>query len=117
MRMSEIRSIMCDEGWPYVKGGKKQPPNPLACVECDSMCLGGVEYLKRMKETEFQGLLCGADCDTCRQPCNLRRIAIMRRIKPVKVIARAKPKRKTWLEIAMRPYYERNGGKTNAEAD
>lgn len=97
-----IRSMMCDEGWP--SNGK---PNPLACAECESMCLGGVEYLKKIKEDEFRDLLCGADCDTCRQPCNLRRIALMRKIKPRVIRPRKKAKPKTWLEIALRPYYER----------
>lgn len=104
MRMREIRSLMCDEGWP-TKGNKS--PNPLACAECESMCLGGVEYLKKMKDDDFRTLLCGGDCETCRQPCNLRRLAIMRRIKPPVIRARSKPKRKTWTEIAMRPYLER----------
>lgn len=107
MRIKEIRSLMCDEGWPHFRGRKNQKPNPLACAECESMCLGGVEYLKKLKEDDFRALLCGADCDTCRQPCNLRRIALMRKIKPPVIRQRAKPKCKTWLEIAMRPYNER----------
>lgn len=50
-------------------------------------------------------LLCGADCDTCRQPCNLRRIALMRNI----TIANSHKEkmRKSWLKIALRPYNER----------
>lgn len=78
------------------------------------MCLGGVELLKKLNEDDFQGLLCGADCDTCRQPCNLRRIALMRNIKPPVVRHKppviqqdGKPNYQSWLEIAMRPYYER----------
>lgn len=108
MRIKEIRSLMCDEGWPSKSYRNPHPePNPLACAECESMCLGGVEYLKKLKEDEFRALLCGADCNTCRQPCNLRRIALMRKIKPPVIRQRAKPKCKTWLEIAMRPYNER----------
>lgn len=111
MRLKEIRSIMCDEGWPYAKGNrgmKSGPPNPLACAECESMCLGGVEYLKRIPDKEFRALLCGGDCANCRQPCNLRRLALMRKIKPHIVRPREKPKARTWLEIAMRPYNERH---------
>lgn len=110
MRMKQIREMMCDEGWPKVKGKPKLPPNPLACAECESMCLGGVELLKKIKEDEFQALLCGGDCDTCRQPCNLRRIALMRKIRPKVVRPRErKPQSKTWwLDIAMRPYNERH---------
>lgn len=109
MRLKEISSIMCDEGWPDIKGKPIQKPNLLACAECESMCLGGVELLKKIKDEEFQALLCGGDCNACRQPCNLRRIAIMRKIKPPVIRQRAKPKCKTWLEIAMRPYTERHG--------
>ena len=108
MRLKQIRSMMCNEGWPYYKGGKKHPPNPLACVECESMCLGGVEYLKYIPDKEFRALLCGGDCANCRQPCNLRRLALMRKIKPRVVRPRAKPKKRTWVEIAMRPYNERH---------
>lgn len=106
MRIKHIRSMMCDEAWP---DGKDKPLNALACAECESMCLGGVEMLKHINEEEFQVLLCGGDCDSCRQPCNLRRIALMRKIKPAAVVvkAKAKPKRRTWVEIAMRPYLER----------
>lgn len=106
MRMSEIRSLMCDEGWPYVKGGKKYPPNPVACAECESVCLGGVQYLKKIHEKEFQALLCGGDCANCRQPCNLRRIAMMRKIKPPVVRKRQKPKNRTFWDIALKPYYD-----------
>lgn len=107
MKIKQIRAIMCDEGWPTFHDRKNQQPNPLACAECESMCLGGVELLKKIKEDEFQALLCGGDCETCRQPCNLRRIALMRKIKPPVIRRREKPKQKSWLEIAMRPYYER----------
>ena len=79
--MNEIHAIMCDEGWLHIKG-KRTKPTPLACVECESMCLGGVELLKKITDKEFLALMCGADCNTCRQPCNLRRLALMRKIKP-----------------------------------
>ena len=111
MRMKEIRSKMCEEGWPTVRG-VKNTPNPLSCAECESMCLGGLEYLKKIKEDEFQALLCGGDCENCRQPCNLRRIALMRKIKPMALLVRPKerkPKSENWwLDIAMRPYIERS---------
>lgn len=111
MRLKEIRAMMCDEGWPYKKtksGMRNGQPNPLACAECESMCLGGVEYLKKIPDKEFRALLCGGDCANCRQPCNLRRLALMRKIKPRVVRPRAKPKARTWLDIAMRPYNERH---------
>ena len=111
MRMKEIRSMMCDEAWPYIKTKnvyKYGQPNPLACAECESTCLGGVQYLKQLPEKEFRALMCGADCNTCRQPCNLRRIAIMRKIKPPVVRKREKPKNRTFLDIAMQPYYVRH---------
>jgi hypothetical protein len=103
MRLTEIRAIMCDEGWPHVKG-KKTQPNPLACAECESICLGGVELLKKIPDAEFRALLCGGDCETCRQPCNLRRLAFMRKIKPI--VVRHKPS--TWIDIAMWPYNQRH---------
>ena len=111
MRLKEIREMMCDEGWPHYKGHKGMvsgPPNPLACAECESMFLGGVEYLKYIPDEEFRALLCGGDCANCRQPCNLRRLALMRKIKPRVVRKRKNEKRKTWLGIAMRPYDERH---------
>lgn len=111
MRLKEIRAMMCDEGWPNKrtnKGVRIGQPNPLACVECESMCLGGVEYLKKVKADEFQALLCGGDCENCRQPCNLRRIALMRKIKPPVVRKREKPRQRSWLDIALKPYNERH---------
>jgi hypothetical protein len=107
MRMKEIRAMMCDEGWPHIKGRKTQP-NPLACAECESMCLGCVQLLKKINDEEFRDLLCGGDCANCRQPCNLRRLAIMRKIKPAVVRKREKPKASTWLDIALKPYYDRH---------
>lgn len=108
MNQKSIRTMMCDEACRKDSITRKwREVNPLACAECESMCLGGVEYLKRMKEDDFRELLCGADCDTCRQPCNLWRIALMRKIKPHVIRRREKPKCRTWLEIAMRPYLER----------
>lgn len=107
MKIAEIRAMMCDEGWPHKKG-RKTNPNPLACAECESMCLGGVELLKKIPDKEFRALLCGGDCANCRQPCNLRRLALMRKIKPCIVRPRAKRKARTWLDIAMRPYNEQH---------
>lgn len=118
MRMKEIRSMMCDEAWPYVKIKgvyKYGQPNPLACAECESVCFGGVQYLKKIPEKEFQALLCGGDCANCRQPCNLRRIAMMRKIKPPVVRKREKPKNRTFLETAMEPYYLRHPERRKAE--
>lgn len=117
-----LRLEMCEIGWPNKRGSK---PIPLACAECESMCGGGVELLQTISVEDFRALLCGGDCETCRQPCNLRRIAAARGIKPEAVkIQKDKPvaakaqkpaakKRKTpvveawWIEIALKPYYER----------
>lgn len=92
MTLKEIRSRMCDEGWliTYKHRDRLNKPNPLACVECESMCSGGLDYLSSMPADEFRELLCGADCDTCRQPCNLRRIALRRKIRP-KVVHMPEP--------------------------
>ena len=118
MRMNEIRTMMCDEALPYDKtnrGWKYGKPNPVACAECESVCLGGIEYLKKIPDNEFQALLCGGDCDTCRQPCNLRRLALMRKIRPHVVRKREKPRNRTFLDIAMEPYYQRHPERRKAE--
>jgi len=109
MRIKEIRELMCDDGWPTVhtKSSRRGEPNPMACVEGESMCLGGVQYLKQMKEEDFRELLCGGDCNTCRQPCNLRRLALMRKIKPIVVRPKAKPRRLSFYDMAMKPYWLR----------
>lgn len=116
MKLKQIRDRMCTDGWS--QNGKRyaKEPNPLACAECESMCLGGAELLRTIPEEKFRELLCGADCETCRQPCNLRRIALMRQIKPRVVRKREKPKCKTWEEIAMRPYWERRRENENHPA-
>ena len=115
MKAKELCALVCDEAWPQIRG-KKTQPNPLACVECESMCLGGVELLKQIPDDQFVSLLCGGDCDTCRQPCNMRRIALARKLKPPAVREpkprtvrkRRKPRSIPWIWIAMRPYNERH---------
>lgn len=110
-----LRLEMCEIGWPNKRKGKASKPNPLACAECESMCGGGIELLETISVDDFRALLCGGDCETCRQPCNLRRIALARKIRPeaVKTQKPAAKKRKTpkveawWIEIALKPYYER----------
>lgn len=115
-----LRSMMCPVGWP----DNARKPIPLACAECESFCAGGFKCLKTISADDFRALLCGGECETCRQPCNLRRIAAARGIRPEAVKAEeAKPKpaavakkRKKnkkitvsdkWIEIACRPYFER----------
>lgn len=110
-----LRLEMCEIGWPNKKAGRPSKPNPLACAECESMCGGGVELLRTISADDFRALLCGGDCETCRQPCNLRRIALARGIKPEPVRKKrpAAKKRKEakvepwWIEIALKPYNER----------
>ena len=79
--------------------------------------------MKTIGADDFRALLCGGECETCRQPCNLRRIAAARGIRPEAVKAEevkpkpaaAKKRKKNkkitvsdkWIEIACRPYFER----------
>lgn len=105
---------LCDEAYPNDSDGKRRKgrePNPVACAECESPCVYGIELLKTIEEKAFRELLCGADCKECRQPCNIRRIALMRNI--VWANSQREKVRKAWLNIAMKPYYDRRrkGGK------
>lgn len=100
---------LCDDAYPNEKGGRRKKgrkPNPLACAECESPCEWGLELLKTIDVKEYKALLCGADCEVCRQPCNLRRVTYMRGIKWVRT-----KKKKGWMYVAMRPYTERHGRK------
>lgn len=103
-----LHIMLCDDAYPTDRDGKRyrgRKKNPLACAECESPCWWGIEMLKALSEKEFAELLCGADCDTCRQPCNLRRIALMRSITWAKAHKGKRPK--GWFDIALRPYNER----------
>lgn len=105
--MYELYVALCDDAYPNDKDGKRRRgrmANPLACAECESPCMYGIELLKTIDEKAFQELMCGADCNTCIQPCNLRRVALMRNIKWVNHRERMQ---KSWMYIAMKPYYER----------
>ncbi len=95
---------LCEDAYQTDKDGKRhkgRKPNPLACAECESICEWGIELLKSIDEQEYQELLCGADCETCRQPCNLRRITWMRGIRWTN-----RKIQKNWTCVAMRPYLE-----------
>lgn len=100
---------LCEDAYPSESGGKRRKgrkANPLACAECESPCEWGLELLKTISDKEYKALLCGADCEACRQPCNLRRVTYMRGIKWVRT-----KKKKGWMYVAMRPYTERHGRK------
>ena len=108
MRKKDLYTNLCDEAYPTDSDGKRRRGrtfNPVACAECESPCVYGIELLKTIDEKEFRELLCGADCETCREPCNIRRIALMRKITMAN--SHKEKMRKTWLSIAMRPYHER----------
>lgn len=110
MLRKDLFTSLCEDAYPTDKDGKRhrgRKANPLACAECESPCAWGFELLKTIDEKEYKALLCGADCEACRQPCNLRRITQMRGIKwnrPLK-----EKIQNSWLHVAMRPYYERHG--------
>lgn len=96
---------LCDDAYPSERGGRRRSgrkANPLACAECESPCEWGIELLKTIDEKEYKALLCGADCEACRQPCNLRRVTYMRGIKLVKP-----QKQKSWMCVALRPHLEK----------
>lgn len=115
MKKADALCGLCTEAYhPDGKRRLEQKAKPLACAECESPCQYGLELLKMLNEKTFRSLLCGAECTTCRQPCNLWRVAQMRDLKPLPTQREAMEK--GWIETAMRPYNEkhRNGGAENA---
>lgn len=68
---------LCEEAMPEIRRGAK--PNAVACAECDSLCIYGLRLLSGIDDEAFSQLLCGSDCETCRQPCSLRNAALMRK--------------------------------------
>ena len=90
--------------------GRVEKINLTACAECESPCTYGMEMLEALDKKAFEALQCGASCEQCRQPCNLRRIAIRRGIQWV---SKKEKMQESWLHVAMRPYHERNGGGAN----
>ena len=107
MQYNDLHVKLCEDAYPTDKDGRRRRGrtiNAAACAECESPCVWGFDMLKGLDEKAFRELLCGADCRTCRQPCNLRRIALMR---DIIWLSRKEKVHKTWLKIAMRPYYER----------
>lgn len=107
-KQDKLYLTLCEEAYPTDKDGRRRKGrqmNPLACAECESPCQWGIEMLKELDEKAFRDLLCGADCNTCRQPCNLRRISQSRKI--TKTISHKEKMRKSWLAVALRPYNQR----------
>lgn len=85
VRHALIKHQLCEDG----------ARSLLACAECESPCRYGIQALREMDRRKLRGLLCGGDCGTCRQPCNLRKIVLDRGIRCGQTSA--------WLEIALRP--------------
>lgn len=85
MRPALIKHQLCEDG----------AGSLLACAECESPCWYGIQALREMDRRKLRVLLCGGDCGTCRQPCNLRKIVLDRGIRCGQT--------SEWLEIALRP--------------
>lgn len=111
MTRTEIYKGLCAEANPVPDDShilRGTYVNPVACAECESPCQLGFELLKTMDEKKFALLLCGGDCNTCRTPCNMRRISLMRGITWART--HREKQSKSWLDVVMRPYYERRKG-------
>lgn len=106
MTNAEMRAGLCKEA--AIRNtsgiGRITHLNPVACVECEAPCVYGLTMLEKLPKQEFEALQCGATCETCRQPCNLRRIALRRGIQWVSHKVKMQ---RTWMDAVMRPYYER----------
>ncbi len=106
MAYAKIEHLLCDEA--------KPGDGLTACAECESPCEYGKRALAEADDRTLAGLMCGADCETCRQPCNLRRVVTARGLKPAQhrpAVSRKRTMQAGWIDIAMRPYIERHGGR------
>lgn len=104
MAYAKLEHLLCDEA--------KLGDGLTACAECESPCEYGKRALAEADDRTLAGLMCGADCETCRQPCNLRRVVTARGLKPAQHRPAASRKRTMqagWIAIAMRPYIEKHG--------
>lgn len=109
MTRAEMLRGLCYDAYPDKKETGRRSIScykALACVECECPCLYGIEALKALTDEQFNGLKCGSgDCETCRQPCTLHRVAYMRDIRFSSALHGRK--QKSWEEIALKPYYDR----------